>query len=98
MLTSTSYLIKLRNNLLVSPFVLEAEIESEDTICCRFGALDEEMRVGIDEDGMVWLQNIEAGSYLRLALGPSSDVRIVCRSLDYFLAGLEECEWHPQHA
>jgi hypothetical protein len=88
-LRQTSPIEKIRNFILFSPFVLEAEIESPDNIRCRLGAFPDFMSLEIDQDGVVRLVNRNPGWHMNLALGPSEDLRSVARSLDYFMSGME---------
>jgi hypothetical protein len=87
---------KLRNFILYSPYVLEAELTTPESIRCRFGLIDENLYIEVNEDGIAHLFARSPQMAINLALGPIADCRMISRSLDYFLAGLERNDLSTQ--
>lgn len=88
MLTKIEHFQKLHSFLQYSPYIKNIENETTNSFICHFDGLLNSLRLRIEEDGMVWLTNTDSESYVRLALGPTEDHRLVSKSLEYFLNGL----------
>lgn len=87
---ANAHALKLKNLILFSPYVTKATLLEPDIIGCRFGVIDEDFRIEVDQNGIARLITSQIGSVLNLELGPIEDSRAVVRSLDYFISGFPD--------